>query len=222
VTDLASRLESSGLHLPSEAVSRLDRYIELLRIWGEKTSLVGPEVLRDPVGLVIESLDPIRNLPAPARLLDVGSGGGIPAIPLAIAWPVGWIELVEPRRKRWSFLTLALRNLTIPGRAEEARVESVRRIDPVDVLTMRGVPTPGDWLARLQPLVCPRGLALVWSGVDRRAEIAGATGWKLEQERALPGGHRLFLLRAFPVEHAGSTAPPVCDNPQLPKEPDSE
>lgn len=200
---IAERAEKAGFELPGDVSERLELYAQLLVRWGSRTSLVGPEILADPVPSVIESIEPIRQLPSPATLLDVGSGGGIPALPLAIAWPVGRLRLVEPRRKRWSFLSLAIRELGLVGEVIEKRIEEMPSGPKVEALSMRGVPEPAQWLRLLRREVLEGAVGLLWSGEDRRAELGGLAEWTVTREVPLrAGGHRLYELRAFPVEQA--------------------
>ena len=123
-------------------------------------------------------------LPRAARVLDVGSGAGLPGIPLACARPDLRIDLVEPLARRVTFLeeavaalTLAPRVSVVRGRAEERAV--VRRVAPVAWVTARAV-APLDRLAAwCLPLLEPGGRLLALKG--RRA------AQELNEHRAVIG-----------------------------------
>lgn len=118
--------------LDQHALSLFDRYYRELLIWNGKMNLVS---FRTPEEMVIkhfvDSLTPLPYLAAPrGRLLDIGSGGGFPGIPLKIACPGLQVSLLEASRKKSSFLKHLLRRLSLE-RAEilHARVESVMNGD---------------------------------------------------------------------------------------------
>jgi len=113
-------------------VSALDRYVELLRDYGSRTNLVG-SLDRDVIhsDLIEGSLQLLEVAEPSGRLIDVGSGAGIPGIPLAIARPDIEVTLCETRRKRVAFLELVKRRLGLKN----------VRVDDRDVAEL----APGDW-----------------------------------------------------------------------------
>ena len=133
---------------------RLDlakRYVEHLATSGTERGLIGPrEVPRLWERHVLNSAAVAEAIPAGARVVDVGSGAGLPGIPLGLARPDITLTLVEPMARRVEFLEEALRDLVegqvdgqgppwrvIRGRAEEKAVISA--VGPVDVVTARAV-----------------------------------------------------------------------------------
>jgi 16S rRNA (guanine(527)-N(7))-methyltransferase RsmG len=96
-------------HLPAEReeafVEGVQRYLELLERWNRTHNLTGfrrrEELVRLGIG---DSLVPLALLPPDEPAVDIGSGAGFPAIPLALAEPDRPWTLLEPRRKRVSFL----------------------------------------------------------------------------------------------------------------------
>lgn len=122
--DSASAL---NVALEGRALDLFDRYYRELLRWNEKMNLVS---VRTPEEIVIkhfvDSLTPMPYIIAPqGRLLDIGSGGGFPGIPLKIARPVLQVSLLEASRKKSSFLRHLIRQLPL-SQAEviHARVES--------------------------------------------------------------------------------------------------
>jgi 16S rRNA (guanine527-N7)-methyltransferase len=126
-----------------------------------------------------DSLMVLPYLPAGAhRLADVGSGGGVPGIVLAIARPDAQITLIEATKKKAEFLKsaaneLGLANVTVaPIRAEEAGRSELR--ETFDVALARAVGTL-DWLAEwMLPLVKNGGVMLAMKGAKGADELAGA------------------------------------------------
>lgn len=96
---------------PGLDVRRLEAYVAELERWNRSLRLVGPH---DPEGIRIQVLDallPFLRWPPPFPLLDIGSGAGLPGIPIAVAFPKGAVTCLEPKAKRVSFLRHAVRVL---------------------------------------------------------------------------------------------------------------
>jgi 16S rRNA (guanine527-N7)-methyltransferase len=149
------------------------RYAELLTSAGVERGLLGPrEASRVWERHLLNCAVIGELLPRAARVVDVGSGAGLPGIPLACARPDLRIDLVEPLARRVTFLeeavaalALAPRVSVVRGRAEERAV--VRRVAPVAWVTARAV-APLDRLAAwCLPLLQPGGRLLALKG--RRA-----------------------------------------------------
>jgi 16S rRNA (guanine527-N7)-methyltransferase len=113
--------------LEEQALDLFDRYYRELLLWNKKMNLVS---VRTPEEIVIkhfvDSLTPAPYIIAPqGRLLDIGSGGGFPGIPLKIARPSLHVSLLEASRKKSSFLRHLLRQLPLSQAVViHARVES--------------------------------------------------------------------------------------------------
>jgi len=152
---------------------RASRYAELLTSAGVERGLLGPrEASRVWERHLLNCAVIGELLPRAARVVDVGSGAGLPGIPFACARPDLRIDLVEPLARRVTFLeeavaalALAPRVSVVRGRAEERAV--VRRVAPVAWVTARAV-APLDRLAAwCLPLLQPGGRLLALKG--RRA-----------------------------------------------------
>jgi 16S rRNA (guanine527-N7)-methyltransferase len=129
---LAAGAARLGLTLDEGALADLGVYLGLLQSWNERLNLVGEHDVASLVDRhVVDSLAAtavLGGLPAGSRMVDLGSGAGLPGVPLAIALRPGEMVLVEPRRKRASFLRAVQRALPHAGlRVVERRAEDFAR-----------------------------------------------------------------------------------------------
>jgi 16S rRNA (guanine527-N7)-methyltransferase len=126
-----------------EALPLAERYVARLASEGVTRGLIGPrEVPRLWERHVLNSAAVAEAVPAGARVVDVGSGAGLPGIPLGLARPDVALTLVEPMARRVEFLEEAVAELgarwaVVRGRAEERSVVSA--VGAVDVVTARAV-----------------------------------------------------------------------------------
>ena len=161
------------------AAARAAEYVRLLATDGTVRGLIGPrEVPRLWDRHLLNSAAIASLVPAGARLVDVGSGAGLPGIPLALARPDLTVTLLEPLARRVAFLTecvdrLGLERVTVVrGRAEEGPVR--RDLGGADVVTARAV-APLDKLAGwCLPLLRPGGQLLAMKGSTAAEELAAA------------------------------------------------
>ena len=134
--------------LPSPAIHQLCTYAAVRQRWGLVHNLSGPQALQDI--WVTDILDALLLLPALSpslRLIDVGSGSGVPGLVVAIALPGTAVTLVEPRAKRAAFLRTAVRALDVSSQITVRRARwPIRLTDDVQVVA-RGVVAPEYWPA---------------------------------------------------------------------------
>ncbi len=151
------------------------RYAEHLATTGVEWGLVGPrEASRVWERHVLNCAVVADLVPAGARVLDIGSGAGLPGIPLALARTDLHIVLVEPLSRRVEWLRMVLADLELPieverGRAEDTQVR--RRWEGADVVTSRAVAPLHRLAAWCLPLVRPGGMMLAVKGVSAPAEV---------------------------------------------------
>jgi 16S rRNA (guanine527-N7)-methyltransferase len=161
------------------ALDRAVDYARLLASDGTVRGLIGPrEVPRLWDRHLLNSAAIAPLVPAGARVVDVGSGAGLPGIPLALARPDLTVTLLEPLARRVAFLAecverLGLRQVTVVrGRAEEGPVR--RELGGADTVTARAL-APLDKLARwCLPLLRPGGRLLAMKGSTAADELAAA------------------------------------------------
>jgi len=130
----------------TEVIADLQRYRDLLARWQRVQNLVSRETLDDFWARhIADSLQVLRSVDAgDRRFLDFGSGGGLPAIPLAIGrkGPTAMVfELVEPNERKAAFLRTVARELALPVEVFAIRAEQIdsRETSPPDVITSRAL-----------------------------------------------------------------------------------
>jgi len=190
----------AGRPATAEDRRRFARYLELLIEWNRVHDLTGLKDTRGIVhGLFVDSLLFLPQLPArPLRLVDIGSGAGIPGLPLHLLDPRIEATLVEARQKRVSFLRTVRRELGLEGlKLVDTRAEDAIRNDPqlegrYDVAVARAVTPTGAFISMCRRWLRPGGRIVISgppaSGVLPRAPTGLA--WvrvpypKLRLERA--------------------------------------
>jgi len=207
---LDAGLSELGLTLGADARDAIDGHVRLLLAW---TSAINLTAVRDPEAVatahVIDSLTGLTALDADVALLDLGSGGGFPGIPLAAALPGSRALLVEPIAKKSRFLETVLAAIGLDGRVQvaTARAETLAR-GPEHrgrwpIVSARAVASTADLVELAFPLLELGGRLIAWKRGDlsdelRRARNAvdalGGGAIDVEGIRAsgLPG-HRLVI-----------------------------
>jgi 16S rRNA (guanine527-N7)-methyltransferase len=112
---------------------------------------------------IVDSLRAVTCVPAQATLADLGSGGGLPGIPIAIARPDATVSLVEGRRRRVAFLELAVEALRLPNvHVVAARAQDARIL--VDGCLARALAPPQEAWKLASPLLPTEGFLVYWAG----------------------------------------------------------
>ena len=191
---LEQGIAALGLALPAEAVPRLLDYLALLERWNAAYNLTA---IRDPAQMVSRHLlDSLAILPyvRGETLADLGTGPGLPGIPLAIAAPGRQVLLVDSNGKKVRFLREAIRALKLEGvRAVQSRVEEVQ--GRFDCITARAFASLADMLAWGGHLLAPDGLWLAMKGKTPEEELA-----EVPAAFALRGVHALTVPGLGPAE----------------------
>ncbi len=201
-SSVAARAKVLGRELSPGQAEKLAVYLGLLAVWNAKMNLVGPHDWRAMLSeLVADSwhladfLDGLA-LPAEPRTLDLGSGAGLPGIPLRLFWPRGEYRLVEVREKRVVFMTTALSHLGLPGTSvfmgpAERLPESMRG---VDLVVSRAFRPWAEVLSLAGKLIASCGLVIIMANSPPPPERAWPGGWRLSASREYPSsaGQRYF------------------------------
>ena len=187
---LIRRAKRVDVQVPPELVRSLEEYVRLLARWNEKINLTGLPVgqLDDQAidRLLVEPLVAARHVPPGiSALLDIGSGSGSPAIPLALALPGARLRMVESKTRKAVFLTEVCRHLGMSSAVvETARFEQLlsrpELHESADVLTVRAVRVENRVLMTLQAFLRADG-QLFWfrgaGGPDQPAHVPHPLSW---------------------------------------------
>lgn len=182
----------AALGLDASLAAPLRRYLELLARWNRTYNLTA---IRDPGEMVtlhlLDSLSMHAHVRGVARLADLGTGAGLPGIPLAIALPELQVTLVESNGKKARFLREAVRTLGLANaRVAESRAEALDMPGAFAAITARAMATLADLVTAGGHLLAPGGRLLAMKGVRPDAEIADLPpGWRVEAVHplAVPG-----------------------------------
>ncbi|MGN7726935.1 16S rRNA (guanine(527)-N(7))-methyltransferase RsmG [Luteimonas sp. 22616] len=180
------------LGLDAALAEPLLAYLALLDRWNRTYNLTA---IRDPRAMVsLHLLDSLAMHPFVrdvGTLADLGSGAGLPGIPLAIALPALQVTLVESNGKKARFLREAVRTLGLGNaRVAESRAEALAQPGAFDAITARAMATLADLLAAGAHLLRPGGRLLAMKGVMPDDEIAALpAGWQVQATHplAVPG-----------------------------------
>lgn len=197
--DLPDRLAALGVSVAPDALAQIGDFLARLLAMNEHLNLTA---ITDPAEAwtrhALDALTLVRGLerlPADARVVDVGSGGGVPGIVLAIARPDLVFTLVESTGKKAAFLSgvaeaLGLANITVRAeRAEKLVADGLR--GEFDACTARAVARLDTLLPWTAPFVRPGGRLLLIKG--ERAEE------ELEAARKVLARQRCQLVRVVPT-----------------------
>ena len=203
--------------LTAELAEPLEAYYRLLAAWNTKINLTGlrlSEISPDAIDrLLIEPIVAAKYVPARAsRMLDVGSGGGSPAIPLALAVPTARLLMVESKTRKSVFLREAIRTLALPGadvataRFEELLARPDAHEAP-DLVKIRAVRVESRVLMTLQAFVRPGGQIFLFrgsGGADPSEAVNPPLAWKATYPLIESVRSRLVVLEKRAV---GRTVP---------------
>jgi 16S rRNA (guanine527-N7)-methyltransferase len=155
-------------------------YLEELLVWNRKVNLIGLRSRdRICVELLADSLAPVPWIPNSGRMLDIGSGAGLPGIPIKILRPGLTVDLLEPSAKKHSFLKHVLRLLQMEGiRAIRGRAErSDKQVNAgaYDMVTARAVAGLGVIVKMCSPYISEGGFFLGFLGNNAERELSIAS-----------------------------------------------
>jgi 16S rRNA (guanine527-N7)-methyltransferase len=185
---LTRRGARAGLFLPDELTSRLAAYYELLSRWNRKINLTALVDVDEGIDrLLLEPVLAARQIASGARrLLDVGSGGGSPAIPMKLAIPALSVTMVEVKTRKSAFLREAVRQLGLTDASvETSRYEELltrpELHEAFDIVSSRAVRVETSTLVTLQAFLAPGGQLLLFrgpSGPEVPAAVVPPLEWK--------------------------------------------
>lgn len=199
---LRRRASHAGLAIDSSLLAPLEAYFRLLAHWNRTINLTALR-LDEPTDDTIDRLfiEPLAAAPFLVDLpgsqwLDAGSGGGSPAIPLALARADLRLTMVESRHRKAAFLREVVRTLELDAVVENARLEDLAnaRAGTVALVTGRGIKPDRSFFTRVEELLDRNGVLALFTAVTAVLEDpSGSFDRKLIHE--LIGNTRLAVYR---------------------------
>lgn len=193
VQDQISALcQQCGLSASEAQLRALADYLSLLQRWNATYNLTA---VRDPAAMLTQHLAdclaviaPLRRRAEGGRLLDVGSGGGLPGVVIAVLLP-GWqVTCVDSVGKKMAFVRQVAGALPLPNlRAEHTRIEQLKQ-PAFDLITSRAFASLVDFVRLTRPHLAPGG---VWMAMKGRAPD--------EELAAMPADVRVFHVEQLAV-----------------------
>jgi len=169
-----------------ESPDKADRYAELLKSWGIERGLIGPREGDRIWERHIANCIPVTTLiPEGVKVVDIGSGAGLPGIVIALARPDLTLTLIEPLQRRVDFLNEVISLLDLPITVIRGKSESVKK--SFEVVTARAVAPLPKLLDISWHLVKSQGALLAMKGENAQAEI----------EATEPKKHSITSLRTI-------------------------
>jgi 16S rRNA (guanine527-N7)-methyltransferase len=188
---LRRRARRAGVEISPDLTEALEQYFALLSRWNAKINLTSLKL--DPNGgdeaidrLLIEPVAAARHIAASAQqAIDIGSGGGSPALPLALACPRLTLKLVESKTRKAVFLREAVRELALARvTVETSRFEELlthpELHEGLDLVTIRAVRVEPRTLISLQAFLKPAGQLFLFrgpGGADVADSLTPALSW---------------------------------------------
>lgn len=171
---LGRRLAAAGVAVEAAQSAVLAQFVEMLLRWNKVYNLTGVRGLDEIVDRhLVESLA-LRPFLHGATVADVGSGGGLPGLPLAITEPGRQFTLIESRAKRVRFLRQAAIELGLANVAvAHSRAEHLRVAQPFATVLARAVAPPAELLAVCRPLMVPGSILLMLTAPHLQEEFRG-------------------------------------------------
>jgi 16S rRNA (guanine527-N7)-methyltransferase len=210
---LRRRAARAGIDLPGALAESLERYYTLLAKWNAKINLTafrlepsGPDEAVDR--LLIEPLIAARHIGAHAvSAIDIGSGGGSPAIPLALATPRLMVRMVESKTRKAVFLreatrTLGLKRMSVETTRFEELLARPELHEAADLVTIRAVRVEPRLLTSLQAFLKPDGELFLFrgpGGADLSDSITPPLRWQATYPLVESLRSRLMVLRKTAV-----------------------
>jgi len=205
--DLDRGLSALGLPLPDDTRRALLAYLALLARWNRTYNL---SAIREPRDMLVRHIfDSLAVLPHVVghRLADIGTGAGLPGIPVALARPDLRILLVDSNGKKTRFLREAVRALPLADRCEVVQARAEALVDPqgFDTVTSRAFATLADFVGATRGLLAPGGRWLAMKGRRPDDELAALPG-DIHVEAVVPltvpdlAGERHAVIMAGPSQ----------------------
>jgi len=195
-----------GLALPAAAIDQLTGYLKLLVKWNRVYNLTA---IRDDAKLVshhvLDSLATLSHLPD-GNIVDVGSGAGLPGIPIAISCPGRAVTLLDSNHKKGAFLKQAIAELGLARvQVVTQRAEAYRPSELFRIVISRAFSDLADYVKLAGHLCASGGVMIAMKGLHPDDEIARLpSSWRVEKTLRLvvpqiDASRHLVFLRSTPI-----------------------
>ena len=225
---LADGAQELGLDLSTEQLERFQRYYEVLTDWGERVSLTS---VKDEEGIqkrhflesaaLIPILEEERLSLTDKSLIDIGSGAGIPGIPLKIIDPTIKLTLMEAKQRKAEFLAALLQELditdvvVIPRRSEETAHNAIHR-EQYNFAVAKALAPLSTLIELTLPFLVMGGVLIAPKGKDAEKEVATADVALETLKGSIRGVHPLPLVKKQSVVLGDKDLP---SPPRFPRRP---
>jgi 16S rRNA (guanine527-N7)-methyltransferase len=198
---IVERAAAARVVVTRAEIEQLETYYALLKRWSARMNLTAlaldgaPERTIDR--LFIEPLAAARYVrKSPLDWIDIGSGGGSPAIPLKVVRKQAGLTMVESKGRKAAFLREAVRTLDLRATdVQSARFEELHRVDAADLITIRAVRADAELLALCRAALRKDGEILLFQSVPPSADVPGFKRLRAVQLTEAPAF--LDILRAI-------------------------
>jgi 16S rRNA (guanine527-N7)-methyltransferase len=187
---------AAGVHISSEALQKIQAYIELLTAWNRSISLTAIDdkleiaVRHFGESIFASSAVPIRS----GRLADVGSGAGFPGLPLKIVSDALDVVLLEPNLKKSAFLNEVKRALALDGvDVSRSRYEDYGAVCRFDFVCARALGDYRRLLRWARTALAPDGRVVLWLGEEDSILVGRTHGWSWDLPIRIPESSRRVI-----------------------------
>ena len=189
-TRIAEGMKAMRLEVAPDSAQRLESYLELVSKWNRVHNLTAVREREQMVVLhVLDSLSVLPDLGAAATVLDVGSGAGLPGIPIAIVKPDARVTLLDSSHKKCAFLEQARIDLALSNVAVVCeRVEQWHPSERFEIIVSRAFSDLADFVSQAHHLLAPGGRLIAMKGV-----------YPFEELERIPASHRVAEVRELRV-----------------------
>jgi 16S rRNA (guanine527-N7)-methyltransferase len=197
---IADGARAFDLDLDRRHTDRFAAHAKELLHWNKTINLT---TIIDPYQVAVkhfvDSLAPAKLIPPGVALLDIGSGGGFPGIPLKVAIPSLAVTLIDASRKKVNFLKHVIRTLKLEGiealciRAEDLVAEPAHR-KCFDFITSRALTDLKSFIRQALPLLASTGEIIALKGKVDPTEVETMRSFVLKKRNSSESGHRPYSL----------------------------
>lgn len=182
LSELRAGSKKLGLDLSDDSLGRLLQYQDLLVLWNKAYNLTA---IRDPKEMLVkhllDSLSILSHLPA-GRLLDIGTGGGMPGFIIALVQPERQCVLLDSNGKKIRFLRQITADMKLSNvKAIQSRIEDpeiLQQLGKFEVVTSRAFASLTDFVAVGAPFLNENGVLAAMKGVVPETEMQEITGYR--------------------------------------------